>query len=132
MSVKGTNVDLRELDTKVLWRGSERRKLRRFYCRNNGRVLLTLFPSFRRYRGIIQDVTSEGLGIIMAYPVPLESAVAIRLKRKLTGKFGFLAGKVRQCTSQEDGTWLVGYSLSRSLTDEEIKSLLLSRTPSYC
>ena len=122
--------DLNELDTILFFRGSERRKLRRFYCRNNGQVLQTLLSTFRRFQGIIQDTTSEGLGILSPYAVQLETVVAIRVEWKLTGKSGLLTGKVCQCTSREDGTWLIGYSLLRSLTDEEIKSLLLPQAPS--
>jgi hypothetical protein len=65
------------------------------------------------------------MGIITAYPFTLGTVAAIRLKRKLSGKFGLLAGKVCQCTRRREGTWLIGYSLSRGLTEEEINSLLL-------
>jgi hypothetical protein len=115
---------LRETAFEVPIEVSERRELARLRCSKNRQATLVVRPSFRRYRGVIRDISTQGLGVITGQPFLIGTVVAIRLQRKLAGAFGLLAGTVRHCTPRHDGLWVTGCELSRELTDQEMNCLL--------
>ena len=102
----------------------ERRAFERYPCRRSPFVRVIARPNFQAHRAFLQDVSLEGIGLILDRPFDIGTLLAVQLRSTHTGVSGILTAKVIHATQQGDGSWLVGCTLNRRLTDDEICHLL--------
>jgi hypothetical protein len=102
----------------------DRRALGRYHAPRNPHVRLIARPSFQAYQAVVRDLSVSGMGLLLDHPFEIGTVLAIQLRQARHGLSCILSGKVIHATAQPDGRWLVGCELSRSLTDDEIWSLL--------
>jgi hypothetical protein len=102
----------------------ERRLIGRHKCDPPRRVRLIAKPSLQAHRALVRDFSVRGLGLLLDQPFEIGTLLAVQLQSRDVGLSGILTGKVRHATPQSDGNWLIGCSLSRPLTDDEIFTLL--------
>jgi hypothetical protein len=102
----------------------ERRSTERFYSNRKPPVRFIARPSLVSHRAFVRDVSETGLGLIVDQPFEIGTVLAIQLRSASAGASYILAGKVVHLTPHLDGIWVLGCSLSRRLTDEEIFALL--------
>jgi hypothetical protein len=69
-------------------------------------------------------VSRRGMRLVFKRPLEPGTIVAVQLRSNQAGLSLILTGKVEHTTPQNDSGWLLGCSLSRPLTDEEICALL--------
>jgi hypothetical protein len=68
----------------------------------------------------VQNVSTQGIGLLLAEPVPPETVLEIETHdRSVVKRFA----RVVHSTKQADG-WLVGCALNSSLSDGEVDGLL--------
>ena len=87
-------------------------------------VRLLARPSFRSYRALLRDVSFRGIGLLVEESLEVGSVLAVQLRSKHTQVSGILTATVRHATPLPDGTCVVGCSLNRPLSDEEIQALM--------
>ena len=87
-------------------------------------VRLLARPSFRSYRALLRDVSFRGIGLLVEEPLDVGTVLAVQLQSKHTQVSGILTATVRHATPLPDGTCVVGCSLNRPLSNEEIQALL--------
>lgn len=87
-------------------------------------VRLLARPSFRAYRALLRDVSFRGIGLLVEESLDVGTMLAVQLRSKHTQVSGILTATVRHATPLPDGTCVVGCSLNRPLTDEEIQALM--------
>jgi hypothetical protein len=102
----------------------ERRAVERYPCRRSPFVRVLARPSFQMYRAFLQDVSPEGLGLVLDRSFDVGTLLAIQLRTLHAGVSGILTARVIHATPQPDGSWLLGCRLNRRLTEEEIFHLL--------
>jgi hypothetical protein len=102
----------------------EHRSLPRSCSRHRPALRLLTRPGLRRYSALVRDVSQRGIGLLLQQSLEPGTMVVIELPRRHTGFSGILSGQVRHATLQADGCWLVGCSLTRSLSEEELNCLL--------
>jgi PilZ domain len=102
----------------------DRRAVGRYPCRRSPFVRVLARPSFQMHRAFLQDVSPQGLGLILDRSFDIGTLLAIQLRTVHAGVSGILTARVIHVTAQPDGSWLLGCSLNRRLTDEEIFHLL--------
>jgi hypothetical protein len=102
----------------------ERRFSERYRCCRQPPVRLLAKPSFQPVHARVHDITTRSMGLILDRPFDVGTVLAIQLQTKHAGFSGILSGRVQHSTQQADGTWRVGCTLSRSLTDDEFFALL--------
>jgi hypothetical protein len=87
-------------------------------------VRLLTQPGFQLYRAVVRDISPQGIGLLTEQPFVAGAVLAVLLPRRHTNVSGVLTAQVRRATRLPDGTWLVGCSLSRPLTEKELRTLL--------
>src|SRR5580704_5104169 len=102
----------------------DRRGFDRYPCLRRPAVRLLARPSFQSYHAVVRDVAFRSIGLLVEKPFDGGTVLAIQMRSRNAGFSGILSAQVQHATQQEDGTWLLGCSLSRSLTDDEIFQLL--------
>jgi hypothetical protein len=102
----------------------ERRELERLACRHSPFVRVLARPSFQMYRAFLQDISPQGLGLVLDRSFEVGTLLAIQLRTVHAGVSGILTARVIHATPQADGSWLLGCSLNCRLTDEEMFHLL--------
>jgi hypothetical protein len=103
---------------------TDRREAERYYSNRKPPVRFIARPSTMSRRAFVRDVSARGLGLITDHPVEVGTLLAIQLCSATAGASYILSATVQHVTPHLDGIWLVGCSLSRNLTDEEIFALL--------
>jgi hypothetical protein len=73
---------------------------------------------------LVLDVSLGGVGLLLSGPIEPDTPVRIRLSASLPRGPLELSARVAHATPREDGYWLVGCALDRSLTREELRALL--------
>ena len=85
-------------------------------------------PSFKDYWAMVLQVSAQSIRLMVDRSFDTGTLVAIQLQRKFIGMSGILTAKILKAWVAEDptekGRWLLDCSLSRSLTDDEIITLL--------
>jgi hypothetical protein len=102
----------------------DRRGVDRYPCLRRPAVRILARPSFQSYHAIVRDVAFRSIGLLLEKPFDAGTILAIQMRSRHTGFSGILSATVQHATQQPDGTWLLGCTLSRSLTDDEIFQLL--------
>jgi hypothetical protein len=102
----------------------ERRTQERYRSRRCPFVRVLARPSFQPYEAIVYDVSLSSLGIVLHRDFDPGTLLAIQLQVRHAGFSGILTGKVVHSTLLADQNWLIGCTLSRSLSEEELTSLL--------
>jgi hypothetical protein len=102
----------------------ERRSVHRYVSDRFPLIRVLIRPSFRPYLANVQDVSVAGLGIICDRCLKPGAVLAVQLQRKHAGVSGILSAQVVHSTPLPDGTWRCGCRLSRSLTDDDLFTLL--------
>ena len=102
----------------------DRRGFDRYPCLRRPAVRLLARPSFNAYHAVVRDVAFRSIGLMVEKPFDTGTVLAIQMRSRHAGFSGILSAQVQHATRQEDGTWLLGCTLSRSLTDDEIFQLL--------
>jgi hypothetical protein len=96
----------------------------RYPCVRSTVVRLLARPSFQSFQASVYDVSIREIGLIVGRSFDPGTMLAVLLQTKNAGISGILSAKVREASPQSDGYWLLDCTLSRSLTDDEIFSLL--------
>jgi hypothetical protein len=102
----------------------DRRECDRYPCLRRPAVRLLARPSFQSYHAVVRDVAFRSVGLLVEKPFDAGTVLAIQMRSRHAGFSGILSATVQHATQQPDGTWLLGCTLSRSLTDDEIFQLL--------
>jgi hypothetical protein len=102
----------------------ERRSLERYICRRQTTVRVLAKPSLRSFSAIVRDISMLGIGLLVDQPFEPGTMLALQLRSRHARFSGILTGIVKHCTRQPEGDWLLGCSLTRSLTDDEVLGLL--------
>ena len=102
----------------------DRRGTERYSCLRRPAVRLLARPSFQSYHAVVRDVSFRSIGLMVEKPFEAGTVLAIQMRSRHAGFSGILSAQVQHSTQQADGTWLMGCTLSRSLTDDEIFQLL--------
>ena len=99
-----------------------------YRCKRRPLVRLLARPSFKAFWASVREISVRGVRLVVDSPFDPGTVLAIQLQRKLSGLSGILTAQVRQLVPGEslgeDGRWLLDCSLSRSLTDDELYTLL--------
>jgi hypothetical protein len=102
----------------------DRRGCDRYPCLRRPAVRLLAKPSFQSFHAVVRDIAFRSIGLMVEKPFDIGTVLAIQMRSRHTGFSGILSAQVQHATRQPDGTWLLGCTLSRSLTDDEIFQLL--------
>jgi PilZ domain len=102
----------------------DRRELGRYPAPRNPHIRLLARPSFQAYQAVVRDLSVNGMGLLLDQRFEVGTILAIQLRQAHQGLSCILSGKVTHATRQPDGQWLIGCTLSRSLTDDEVWTLL--------
>jgi hypothetical protein len=112
---------LREDSTQV-----ERRESERFRCNWYPTVsFLARAKTLVAGRGVIRDVSRMGIGLISEQVLEPGTLLAIQLRRQQHGFSDVLSARIVHIVPQDDGSFLLGCRLSRSLSDDELAALLI-------
>jgi hypothetical protein len=103
---------------------TDRRFMERYCCCRQPPIRVLAKPSFQPIHGRVHDISVRSMGLIFESSFAVGTVLAIQLQTKHAGFSGILSGTVKHSTEQLDGTWRVGVTLSRSLTDDEFFALL--------
>ena len=99
--------------------GAEKRTEPRHACRRLVRVRRAMSPGAPSRLAIVQNVSTQGIGLLLTEPVPAETVLEIEVHgESIVKRFA----RVVHSTKQADG-WLVGCSLNSSLSDGELERL---------
>jgi hypothetical protein len=99
---------------------TEKRTEPRYGCRRLVRVRRALDPGAQSRLASVLNVSTRGIGLLLTEPVPPETVLEIEMQgQSIVKRFV----RVVHSTQQEDG-WLVGCSLSSSLSAAELQRLL--------
>lgn len=102
----------------------DRRMLERYPCNRRPAVRVLARPSFQPHHAVVRDISIRSIGLILDRPLEIGTILAIQLRTKHVGFSGILSARVEHSTQMADGTWHLGCTLARSLTDDEVFSLL--------
>ena len=102
----------------------DRRGCDRYPCLRRPAVRLLAKPSFQSYHAVVRDISFRSIGLLVEKPFDIGTILAIQMRSRHAGFSGILSAQVQHATQQADGTWLMGCTLSRSLTDDEIFQML--------
>ena len=104
----------------------ERRQSERFRCNWYPTVsFLARAKSLMPGRGVIRDVSRMGFGLISEQFLEPGTLLAIQLRTEQHGFSDVLSAKIVHVVPQNDGSYLLGCTLSRSLSDDELSALLI-------
>jgi hypothetical protein len=100
--------------------GAEKRTEPRYSCRRLVRVRRAMPPGALSRLAIVQNISTQGIGLLLTEPVPPETVLEIEVHgQSIVKRFA----RVLHSTKQADG-WLVGCALKNSLNDGELEGLL--------
>src|SRR5947209_1064687 len=99
--------------------GGERRATVRYRCRvgNSSRVFLA--PNFETKAAVIQNVTANGIGLLLGRPVEPGTLLLVQADGAAGFPFERLACVVHT-REQVDGRWLVGCKFAAPLQEDEL------------
>ncbi len=99
-----------------------------YRCGRRPLVRMLARPSFQALWASAREISVRGIRLVVDRPFEPGTVLAIQLQRKLSGLSGILTAQVQQLLPGESigekGRWLLDCSLSRSLTDDEVYTLL--------
>jgi hypothetical protein len=102
--------------------GEEKRTAPRHSCRRLVRVRRAMAPGAPSRLAILENVSTQGIGLLLTEPVPPETVLEIEMHgQSIVKRFA----RVVHSTKQADG-WLVGCALNNSLSNGELERLLLN------
>ncbi len=102
----------------------ERRSRERIPCTRAPMVRVLARPSFQSFRAIVRDVSASGIGLVLTRCFEPGTLLAIQMQTSQAGFSGILTAQVKHATPQPGGLWLLGCSLSRNLSEEEVLALM--------
>ncbi len=103
----------------------DRRRARRYSTTERRTVQLADGLCSNRPRAaVVRDLCVRGLGLVADFPFVEGEIVSVRIDAAHGILPAALSAQVRHVRAQPDGNWLLGCSLSRSLTDDEMFALL--------
>jgi len=111
-------------ESNVILDPEDRRSLERYLCRRQTKVRVLTKPGLHSFSAIVRDISVLGIGLLVQQPCEPGTLVALQLRSRHARFSGILTAVVKHATTQPDGDWLLGCSLSRSLTDDEVLGLL--------
>jgi hypothetical protein len=99
-----------------------------YQCGRKPLVRVLARPSFQALWASAREISMRGIRLVVDRPFEPGTVLAIQLQRKLSGLSGILTAQVQQLLPGESvgehGRWFLDCSLSRSLTDDELYTLL--------
>jgi hypothetical protein len=104
--------------------GPERRAAARFISNRRPVVCILPRPSLQPHSACVHNIAVNSIGLLVGRPFTKETLLAIQLRSAYVGLSTVLSGQVKHATPFGDNTWLLGCTLSRDLTDEELFGLL--------
>ncbi len=102
----------------------DRRWQDRSPCRPGVRVRVVGRPDFRPVWATVYDVSATGVGLLLPWPYPADAVLALGIPGRVGDRAAHLSARVRHVAELPDGGVLLGCSLSRSLTGDELFTLL--------
>jgi hypothetical protein len=111
--------------------GQEHRSSGRQRCKKDSKLRLMQRAKYRCHQALVYDVSPGGLGLLLDCKLDAGILVAILLKKDLSEASDILSARVKHATAQPDGRWLIGCSLSRTLSNSEMSKLLISEISAY-
>jgi hypothetical protein len=111
------------VDTSIQVLEADRRKESREKCDPPRAIHLFAKPQLGLIEAHIRNFSPRGLGIVTDRPFTTGTLLAVQRQRGQLGLTGMLTAKVRHVAVLPDGQWLLGCSLSRQLTNEELTNL---------
>lgn len=72
----------------------------------------------------VQDISVSGIGLIVTHPVQPGASLGVDLQSPDQELTYTLMTQVVHARPQADGTWMLGCSFARSLSEDELQSLL--------
>ncbi len=97
---------------------------RRYRSQRRPRVRLLLAQGIVYCLAEVHDVSTEGIGLLLDRPLPIDTPMTIQAGSLLPARSGTLSGTVRHATLQSSGLWLLGCKLARHLSCEELSALI--------
>lgn len=101
----------------------ERRSVRRGAGASFGTVDLTVEALAPHFYATVQDISVQGIGLVVNRPVETGAKVTIRWQDSSRRPLSPLPAQVRAVTGLSDGTWLLGCAFSRLLTVDDVLGL---------
>jgi hypothetical protein len=101
----------------------DRRAADRVVCTRPHSARIMVRPSLLSYQARVHNFTRTGVGLSVQHCFEPGTVLAIQLRIANTGLSCVLAATVVRCQLEAPGQWFLGCKLSRSLTDEETRSL---------
>jgi hypothetical protein len=102
----------------------DRRSLLRYECVRHPIVRFLIRPSYESHRAFLEEVSERGLRLRFKHPLEPGTVLAIQLRSSQAGASLILSAQVRHATPQKDSGWVIGCSLSRNLSEDELFGLL--------
>jgi hypothetical protein len=106
-------------------RADERRRATRYPCWLRGACRPFGASLLERRASILRDLSTGGVNLMIDRPVDRGAALAVELEG-IGGRSGrYLLAHVAHIIEDSQGQWLVGCAFDRSLSEEEVRALLL-------
>ncbi len=107
-------------------RASERRRATRYPCWLRGACRPFGGSLLERRASIVRDLSTGGVNLMLDKPVDKGTALAVELEGDRRRPCRYLLAHVAHLIEDSEGQWLVGCAFDRSLSEQEVRALLLS------
>jgi hypothetical protein len=111
-------------DTLAEFPSPERRRFDRHYCGQELWIRFIARPEFQPVRAVLHNLSPRGIGMLARRSFPAETLLAIQFQGKYTGVSGIVTANVRHSVKLRENLWFLGCSLSRSLAQPELSTLI--------
>src|SRR5947208_5836137 len=102
----------------------ERRSAKRYRCSSIALARLHLVGSGTNVEAWACNLSEEGVGLNLPYPLEVGTTLAIRMRGCQPVPAVVMPARVVHATKQQDGTWRIGCEFVRPLDPETLDALL--------
>jgi hypothetical protein len=102
----------------------ERRHVRRYVVSWGSFCRLQPWPESRPERLLLHDISTQGVGLVVAEPPPVGTVLALQLPVGRSGAARWTAAEVRQVTRLAARIWVAGCALTALLSEEDVRDVL--------
>jgi PilZ domain len=103
--------------------GENARRFQRHSCKERPLVRLVAGPEGQFIQAVVRDVSREGIGLILLRHFELGSLLEIQFQFN-QGPRLVISAEVKHAEKQLDGSWHLGFHMSRAFSDDELSDLL--------